>query len=63
MNIVQLYLYPCRGVKEILVDRLKVSNYGVKYDREWTFIDGVSHKIPNPGEAKLSMLRQRFERD
>jgi uncharacterized protein YcbX len=30
-----------RGIKGIEVDEVKVSKYGIKYDREWTVADNT----------------------
>mmetsp|Transcript_28705 Transcript_28705/g.21399 ORF Transcript_28705/g.21399 Transcript_28705/m.21399 type:complete len:115 (+) Transcript_28705:1-345(+) len=37
--IQKLEIFPCRGVKGIEVEKVKVYSTGIKYDREWTFID------------------------
>jgi hypothetical protein len=39
IKIEKLYLYPMRGIMGIEVDAMKVSKYGIKYDREWAIYD------------------------
>ncbi len=53
-----------RGIMGIEVDALKVSQYGIKYDREWAIYDkdklGCITQSP---EVKLTQLRQRIDKD
>ena len=53
-----------RGIMGIEVDSMKVSQFGIKYDREWAIYDtdklGCITQSP---EVKLTQLRQRFEKD
>lgn len=59
-----MIIYPCRGIKGIDVDQLKVSKFGIKYDRQWAIIDKAKlGAITQSPEAKLTMIRQRFEKD
>ena len=39
IKIDKLYLYPMRGIMGIEVPALKVSKYGIKYDREWAIYE------------------------
>ena len=39
VNIEKLLIYPCRGIMGIEVDHVKVSKFGIKYDREWACFD------------------------
>lgn len=63
-KIEKLYVYPMRGIMGIEVQAMKVSKFGIKYDREWAIYDqdklGCITQSP---EVKLTQLRQRFEKD
>lgn len=60
----KLYIYPMRGIMGIEVDSMKVSQYGIKYDREWAIYDtdklGCITQSP---EVKLTQLRQRIDKN
>ena len=64
VKIDKMYIYPMRGIMGIEVDALKVSQYGIKYDREWAIYDkdklGCITQSP---EVKLTQLRQRIDKD
>jgi uncharacterized protein YcbX len=64
IKIEKLYLYPMRGIMGIEVEAMKVSKYGIKYDREWAIYDkdklGCITQSP---EVKLTQLRQKIEKD
>ena len=64
IKIQKLYIYPMRGIMGIEVDAMKVSKFGIKYDREWAVYDksklGCITQAP---EVKLTQLRQRIEKD
>ena len=53
-----------RGIMGIEVPALKVSKYGIKYDREWAIYekDKLGCITQSP-EVKLTQLRQRIEKD
>jgi len=52
-----------RGVMGIEVPQMKVSKFGIKYDREWSLFDttklSVVHQVL---QVKLTELRQRIEK-
>ena len=53
-----------RGIMGIDVPSCKVSNYGVKYDREWSlFFKGKMGPVTQSPEVKLTLLRQKIEKD
>ena len=62
--IEKLYIYPMRGVMGIEVPQMKVSKFGIKYDREWSLFDttklSVVHQVL---QVKLTELRQRIEKN
>lgn len=64
-KIDRLVIYPCKGIPGIDVDAVKVSKFGIKYDREWS----VFYKNEKMGpvylspELKFALLRQKIERD
>jgi len=64
IKIEKLYIYPFRGIMGIEVPEMKVSNLGIKYDREWGIYDkdklGCIMQSP---EVKLTQLRQRIEKN
>jgi len=64
IKIEKLYIYPFRGIMGIEVPEMKVSNLGIKYDREWGIYDkdklGCMTQSP---EVKLTQLRQRIEKN
>jgi uncharacterized protein YcbX len=39
IKIEKLWLFPLRGIKGIEVPEIKVSKWGIKYDREWTIYE------------------------
>ena len=53
-----------RGVMGIEVPQMKVSKFGIKYDREWSLFDttklSVVHQVL---QVKLTELRQRIEKN
>jgi uncharacterized protein YcbX len=53
-----------RGVMGIEVPQIKVSKFGIKYDREWSLFDttklSVVHQVL---QVKLTELRQRIEKN
>ena len=53
-----------RGIMGIEVAALKVSKFGIKYDREWAIYekDKLGCITQSP-EVKLTQLRQRIEKD
>ena len=64
IKIQKLWLFPMRGIMGIEVDHLKVSKFGIKYDREWAIYD--KEKLGCVGQAaevKLTQFRQRIEKD
>ena len=64
IKIEKLYIYPMRGVMGIEVPQMKVSKFGIKYDREWSLFDttklSVVHQVL---QVKLTELRQRIEKN
>lgn len=64
IKIQKLYIYPCRGIQAIEVDHVKVTKYGIKYDREWSlyYKESLKHITLSP-EIKMALLRQRIEKD
>eukprot|EP00347_Sterkiella_histriomuscorum_P014536 403360502 len=65
VKIDRLVIYPCRGIQGIEVDHVKVSKYGIKYDREWSvyYRNEKLSPITLSPEIKFTLLRQRIERD
>jgi uncharacterized protein YcbX len=64
IKIEKLYIYPMRGIMGIEVDSMKVSKFGIKYDREWAIYDGEKLGcVTQSPEVKLTQLRQRIEKD
>jgi hypothetical protein len=64
VKIDKLVIYPCRGIQGIEVDHVKISKYGIKYDREWAvYYKEKMTPITLSPEIKFSILRQRIERD
>lgn len=64
VKIEKLWLFPMRGIMGIEVPELKVSKYGIKYDREWTIADKTKLScITQSPEIKLTQLRQRIEKN
>lgn len=53
-----------RGIMGIEVDAMKVSKFGIKYDREWAIYekDKLGCITQSP-EVKLTQLRQRIDKD
>jgi uncharacterized protein YcbX len=48
----------------IEVDHVKVSKYGIKYDREWAVFDKEKlGAITQAPEVKFTVMRQRIEKD
>jgi hypothetical protein len=48
----------------IEVDAVKVSKYGIKYDREWSCFDKEKlGAITQAPEVKFTLLRQRIEKE
>ncbi len=39
VKVEKLFIYPMRGIMGIEVPHIKVSKYGIKYDREWAIYD------------------------
>lgn len=39
IRIRELWVYPMRGIMGIQVPAIKLTKYGVKYDREWALYD------------------------
>lgn len=64
IKIDKLYLYPMRGIMGIEVDALKVSKFGIKFDREWAIYekDKLGCVTQSP-EVKLTQLRQSIEKN
>jgi len=53
-----------RGIMGIEVDHLKVSKYGIKYDREWAIYDKAKLGcVGQAAEVKLTQFRQRIDKD
>ena len=54
-----------RGIKGIEVDEVKVSKYGIKYDREWTVADntGKHSCLTQSQELKFTQLHQKIEKN
>ena len=64
VKIEKLWLFPMRGIMGIEVPEVKVSKYGIKYDREWTIADKTKFScITQSPEIKLTQLRQRIEKN
>lgn len=58
IKIEKLYIYPMRGIMGIEVDSMKVSKFGIKYDREWAIYDGEKLGcVTQSPEVKLTQLR------
>lgn len=39
IKIDHIFIFPCRGIKGLEVDSVKVSSSGIKYDREFAIVD------------------------
>ena len=64
VKIEKLWLFPMRGIMGIEVPEVKVSKYGIKYDREWTIADKTKLScITQSPEVKLTQLRQKIEKN
>jgi hypothetical protein len=45
MQISQLYIYPVKSLAGILVEKAKVTDRGLEYDRRWVFVDENNYHI------------------
>lgn len=64
VKIEKLWIFPMRGVMGIEVPEIKVSKWGIKYDREWAIYEkGKLGCITQSPEVKLTQLRQRIEKN
>jgi hypothetical protein len=64
IRIEKLWIFPMRGIMGIEVPEIKVSKWGIKYDREWAIYEvGKLGAITQSPEVKLTQLRQRIEKD
>lgn len=58
VKIDKLVIYPCRGIQGIEVDHVKVSKFGIKYDREWAvYYKDKQTPITLSPEIKFAILR------
>lgn len=64
IQVKELWVYPMRGIMGIQVPAIKVTKYGVKYDREWALYDKDTLSVRHQAaEVKLTLLRQKIEKD
>jgi tRNA(His) 5'-end guanylyltransferase len=63
IKIEKLWIFPLRGVMGIEVPEIKVSKWGIKYDREWAIYEkgGKFGCVTQSPEVKLTQLRQNIE--
>ena len=63
IKIEKLWIFPLRGVMGIEVPEIKVSKWGIKYDREWAIYEkgGKFSCVTQSPEVKLTQLRQKIE--
>lgn len=64
IQIKKLFLYPVRGIKEIEVDKLYMTNSGPLFDWEWLIVrtaDGKHRSLTNTPE--MTRFRQKLEYD
>ena len=60
--ILELYLYPCRGMTGIKMDELQLGEHGIRYDRIFVVIDAQTRKPVHTANAPdITGLSQRIE--
>ncbi|MCW8930842.1 MAG: MOSC N-terminal beta barrel domain-containing protein [Gammaproteobacteria bacterium] len=63
ITISQLWIYPIKSMKGILLDNVQLEKRGFQYDRRWMLIDKDNRFITQRQYPKMTLIEPSFESD